>query len=115
MSEQLDRIDLRMLRLLQGNGRLSNAELAKLVAVSPATCHRRTQRLFEKGYIGGVRATVAPRKVERGALVIVGVVLALAIMIGLDDYNTERPHNSLGDRTPSEARAAVLDNHKTAA
>ncbi|WP_422016592.1 Lrp/AsnC family transcriptional regulator [Reyranella sp.] len=75
MSDQLDRIDLRMLRLLQGNGRLSNAELAKLVAVSPATCHRRTQRLFEKGYIGGVRATVAPRKVERGALVIVGVVL----------------------------------------
>ena len=75
MSEQLDRIDLRMLRLLQSNGRLSNAELAKLVAVSPATCHRRTQRLFEKGYIDGVRATVAPRKVERGALVIVGVVL----------------------------------------
>jgi len=75
MSDQLDRIDLRMLRLLQGNGRLTNAELAKLVAVSPATCHRRTQRLFDKGYIGAVRAAVAPRKVDRGALVIVGVVL----------------------------------------
>lgn len=75
MSDQLDRIDLRMLRLLQGNGRLSNAELAKLVAVSPATCHRRTQRLFDKGYICAVRAAVAPRKVDRGALVIVGVVL----------------------------------------
>ena len=75
MPEQLDRIDLRMLRLLQGNGRLSNAELAKLVSISPATCHRRTQRLFDKGYISGVRAAVAPRKVDRGALVIVGVVL----------------------------------------
>ncbi len=51
MTGQLDRIDLKMLRLLQGNGRLSNAELAQLVDVSPATCHRRTQRLFEDGYI----------------------------------------------------------------
>ncbi len=75
MSATLDRIDLKMLRLLQGNGRLSNAELAQLVGVSPATCHRRTQRLFEDGYVSHVRAAVAPQKVDRGALVMVGVVL----------------------------------------
>jgi Lrp/AsnC family leucine-responsive transcriptional regulator len=74
-SEPLDRIDLKILRLLQGDGRLSNAELAQAVAVSPATCHRRTQRLFENGYIDHVRAVVAPEKVDRGALVMVGVVL----------------------------------------
>lgn len=73
--EPLDRIDVRILRLLQGNGRLSNADLAKAVDVSPATCHRRTQRLFDEGYIGGVRAMVAPQKVDRGTLVMVGVVL----------------------------------------
>jgi Lrp/AsnC family leucine-responsive transcriptional regulator len=72
---KLDRIDLRMLRLLQANGRLSNAELAQKVAVSPATCHRRTQRLFEEGYIAHVRAQIAPEKVNRGALAMVGVVL----------------------------------------
>lgn len=71
----LDRIGLKMLRLLQENGRLTNAELAQQVAVSPATCHRRTQRLFEDGTIQHVRAMVAPRMVDRGALVMVGVVL----------------------------------------
>ena len=71
----LDRIDLRILRLLQANGRLTNAELAQAVSVSPATCHRRTQRLFSQGYVTGVRAMIAPGKVRKGALVIVGVVL----------------------------------------
>jgi Lrp/AsnC family leucine-responsive transcriptional regulator len=71
----LDRVDRRLLRLLQTNGRLTNAELAKKVTVSPATCHRRTQRLLEDGYIRNVRAVLAPDRVERGTLVVVGVVL----------------------------------------
>ncbi|MDQ2080965.1 Lrp/AsnC ligand binding domain-containing protein [Xanthobacteraceae bacterium Astr-EGSB] len=71
----LDRIDLNILRILQAEGRLSNAELAMRVNVSAATCHRRTQRLFEEGYITGVRAEVAPAAVGLGALVMVGVVL----------------------------------------
>jgi len=75
MASELDRFDLKILRNLQKNGRLTNAELAQLVDVSPATCHRRTQRLFEEGYIKGVRALVAPEKLKRGALVMVGVVL----------------------------------------
>ncbi|RWH77218.1 MAG: winged helix-turn-helix transcriptional regulator [Mesorhizobium sp.] len=75
MRAPLDRIDLKMLRLLQDNGRLTNAELAQSVAVSPATCHRRTQRLFDEGYISHIRAVVIPQKVDRGALVMVGVVL----------------------------------------
>jgi Lrp/AsnC family leucine-responsive transcriptional regulator len=75
VSEPLDRIDRRIMTFLQNNGRLSNADLAKKVHVSPATCHRRTQRLFDEGYLTGVRAMVAPSRVERGALVVVGVVL----------------------------------------
>ncbi|SMF51221.1 transcriptional regulator, AsnC family [Tistlia consotensis] len=74
MSE-LDRIDLNILRALQANGRLTNAELASRVNVSPATCHRRTQRLFEEGYVAGVHAQIAPEPVGLGALVMVGVVL----------------------------------------
>ena len=72
---ELDRIDRRILQRLQRDGRMTNAELAKSANVSPATCHRRTQRLFDEGFIRAVRAEVAPRTVDRGALVIVGVVL----------------------------------------
>lgn len=72
---ELDRIDRRILLYLQRDGRLTNAALAKKVHVSAATCHRRTQRLFDEGYVKTVRAIVAPERVERSALVVVGVVL----------------------------------------
>ena len=75
MASDLDRIDLKILRGLQAEGRRSNAELADLVGVSAATCHRRTQRLFEEGYIRQVRALVAPEKLGLGAMAMVGVVL----------------------------------------
>jgi len=71
----MDKIDKKILRLLQQDGRLSNADLAEKVNVSAATCHRRTHQLFKDGYISEVRALIEPEKVERGALVLVGVVL----------------------------------------
>lgn len=75
MDAGLDRIDRRILKLLQRDGRMANADLARKVHVSPATCHRRTQRLFDEGYVRSVRAEIAPHRVDRGALVVVGVVL----------------------------------------
>lgn len=75
MSQSLDRTDTRILRQLQRDGRLNNADLAKKINVSAATCHRRTQRLFDEGFISSVRAAVAPERVDRGTLVMVGVVL----------------------------------------
>lgn len=74
-SATLDRIDLRMLRLLQKDARISNADLAVKAGVSAATCHRRTQRLVEAGYITAFRAALDPQKLDLGTLVIVGVVL----------------------------------------
>ena len=71
----LDRIDLRILRLLRDDGRLANAELAERVNVSPATCHRRVRRLVEAGVIRGFRAEIAPERVGLGTAVLVGVVL----------------------------------------
>lgn len=75
MTSTLDRTDLKILRLLQSDGRMGNAEIAKRVNTSAATCHRRIQRLFAEGYVSGVRAQIDPQKVEKGTLAIVGVVL----------------------------------------
>ncbi len=71
----LDRIDLAILRLVQRDGRLSNADIAKAVNVSAATCHRRMQRLADEGHLAGVHGRINPASVGLGALVMVGVVL----------------------------------------
>ena len=73
--DEIDQIDRKILKHLQKNGRMANSDLAELVNVSAATCHRRTQQLFKGGYISAVRAHITPEKVERGSLVMVGVVL----------------------------------------
>jgi Lrp/AsnC family leucine-responsive transcriptional regulator len=74
-SAPLDRADRRLLLLLQSDGRIGNAELARRLHMSPATCHRRTQRLFAEGYIERVAARINAQKVGRGTLVLIGVVL----------------------------------------
>jgi len=74
-SDSLDRVDVKILRALHAEGRLTNAELAARVGVSPATCYRRTRRLFDEGHITGVRAEVAHASVGLGALVMIGVML----------------------------------------
>ncbi|MEO1494605.1 MAG: Lrp/AsnC ligand binding domain-containing protein [Pseudomonadota bacterium] len=71
----LDRLDRAILQALQADGRLSNADLAERINASPATCHRRTQRLIRDGFIASTRAVIDPARVDRGALVMVGVVL----------------------------------------
>lgn len=71
----LDRADRKLLRLLQTDGRMGNAELARRLHLSAATCHRRTQRLFTQGYIERVGARIDAQKVGRGTLVLIGVVL----------------------------------------
>lgn len=47
----LDRVDRRILMALQGNGRISNQELAAEVHLSAAQCNRRHRRLERLGYV----------------------------------------------------------------
>ncbi|SKA04319.1 Lrp/AsnC family transcriptional regulator [Consotaella salsifontis] len=102
-SAPLDKADLRLLRLLQADGRLSNAELAERAGLTPATCHRRTRSLFERGFLRGVRAEVSPEKVDRGTLVMVAVVL---------DRST--PESFSAFETAVKALPFVLDCHLVA-
>lgn len=72
---ELGALDRRIVRALQRDGRVSNAELAREVGLSPAACWTHTKRLFERGVVRGVRALLDPEAVGRGTLVLVGVVL----------------------------------------
>jgi Lrp/AsnC family transcriptional regulator, leucine-responsive regulatory protein len=71
----LSPLDRRILRVLQRDGRISNAELAREIGISPAACWTHTKRLFDTGVVRGVRALLDPEAVGRGTLALVGVVL----------------------------------------
>ena len=73
--EVLSSVDLRILRVLQRDGRTSNADLARQIGLSPAACWTHTKRLFGMGVIRAVRALLAPEAIGYGTLVLVGVVL----------------------------------------
>ena len=70
-----DRIDRRILALLQENGRLSNVELARRVGLSPTPCLERVRRLERDGFITGYAAILAPGRLDAGLTVFVQVVL----------------------------------------
>jgi DNA-binding Lrp family transcriptional regulator len=57
---KLDRVDLRILEELQGNARLSSADLAERVSLSTSPCWRRVKRLEEDGVIRGYHARLDP-------------------------------------------------------
>lgn len=58
--DELDTIDLQILKLLQHDGRMSNSELAQQVGLAPPTVLRRVKLLEERGYIRGYVALVDP-------------------------------------------------------
>jgi Lrp/AsnC family leucine-responsive transcriptional regulator len=72
----LDRTDLRILEVLQQEGRITNAELAERINLSPSPCLRRLQRLEAERVITGYSARVDPRAVGLGMRAIVRVQLA---------------------------------------
>jgi Lrp/AsnC family leucine-responsive transcriptional regulator len=69
----LDAIDRRIIAALQGDGRLSNVELADRVGLSPSPCLRRVKRLEREGYIEAYRATLQRGRIGLGFTVFVGV------------------------------------------
>lgn len=71
--ERLDQFDLAILRALQSDGRLTNAELANRVGLSAAPCWRRVRALEQAGYILGYRAELDRRKIGLGVLAFVRV------------------------------------------
>ena len=71
----LDRIDRKILAILQDDGRIANLKLAESVALSPTAVLARVQRLTRDGFIVGYEARLKPLKLGAGMLVFVEVLL----------------------------------------
>jgi Lrp/AsnC family leucine-responsive transcriptional regulator len=71
----LDRTDLKILRCLQDDGRISNLKLAHSVALSPTAVLARVQRLSKERFILGYEARLNPLKLGAGMMVFVEVLL----------------------------------------
>ena len=69
----LDRFDIAILRELQRDARLSNAELASRIGLSAAPTWRRVRWLEEHAYITGYRAEIDRRRIGLGVLAFVRV------------------------------------------
>ena len=69
--ETLDKYDIAILRELQAEARLTNAELAQRVGLSAAPCWRRVRALEEAGYIRGYHAEIDRHKIGLGVLAFV--------------------------------------------
>ncbi len=76
MLTELDAVDRAILRFLQQDGRMTNAELAGRVHLSPSACLRRVRRLEEEGVIDGYAMLVNPAAVGRTTDVFVEISLS---------------------------------------
>ena len=72
----LDTIDLKILDLLQQDGRLTMTELGERVGLSTSPCSQRVKRLEREGVIAGYHARLRPEALGRTLLVFVEITLS---------------------------------------
>ncbi|WP_353980422.1 Lrp/AsnC family transcriptional regulator [Salinicola endophyticus] len=101
----LDDINLRLLDLLQQDGRMTNARLAEALALSETPCWRRLKRLEEEKLITGYQANLDRKRLGLGVLAFVqlncsehdaGSVAAFERIINASP-NILACHNTTGD------------------
>ncbi len=61
----MDRIDRKLLNLLQSDASRTNVEMADAVGLSASSCLRRVQRLHKSGVIDRIVAILNPAKAGR--------------------------------------------------
>lgn len=83
-SRELDRIDRRILEILQTDGRITNQQLSEHVALSPRACLDRVRRLERAGLIAGYMAVLDPRQL--------GGLLTIVVEVTLKDQRQATHH-----------------------
>jgi DNA-binding Lrp family transcriptional regulator len=75
--ESLDEIDLQILRVLQSDGRTSNAELARQIGLTATPTLERVKRLEREGVIRRYTAQIDPASLGKGLVIFASVSLAM--------------------------------------
>lgn len=101
--DRIDKIDRRILALLQADGRLSNLKLAEAVHLSPTAVLERVRRLTRDGYILGYEARLDPTKLGAGLMVFVEVLLDRTVQDVMDTF-----------RAAVQVRPEILECHLVA-
>jgi Lrp/AsnC family leucine-responsive transcriptional regulator len=99
----IDKIDARILRVLQKDGHISNLKLAETVHLSPTAVLERVKRLTRDGYILGYEARLNPAKLGAGMLVFIEVLLDRTAPDVMDTF-----------RAAVQARPEILECHLVA-
>ena len=86
---KFDEIDKKILNLLQENGRITNAELAGKVGLSPPPMLERVKKLEKNGVITKYVALLNPKKVDKSTIVFVSVTLARHRLKSIDQVKDE--------------------------
>jgi DNA-binding Lrp family transcriptional regulator len=75
MAAKLDAIDLKILRELMADGRITNVTLAQRAGITPPPCLRRVRALEQAGYIRGYHADIDEAMLGYNLIVMVMVTL----------------------------------------
>lgn len=87
MSKEIDNLDKEILRQLQEDGAVSNAELARRISLSPPAVHARIKRLEELGFIKQYMALLNREKLGYDMLCMVNVTLQLHQPEQIDSFH----------------------------
>lgn len=85
---KLDAIDIKILSQLQSNAKMSNAELAGLVGLSPSPCLARVRALEQAGFIDRYVTLLAPTKLGLGINVFIQVSMERQVEQQLDRFQS---------------------------
>ena len=95
--KELDRVDYEILHHLQNDARITNAELADRVCLSPSPCLRRVKNLEEANIIQRYTAIVDPKAVG----------LPISVVVNVSMSNQERSHLNFFEQRLAECEEVM--------
>ena len=86
---KFDKIDKKILNILQENGRITNADLASRVGLSPPPMLERVKKLEKNGVITKYVALLDPKKIDKSTIIFVSLTLARHRLKSIDQVKEE--------------------------